>query len=480
MAVVVQRASLSVRDKDYIRDQLTVTSNTDPPTVSKPFIVERDLQNEDPNNGTVRLPFAFYRELREYGEHHDWPEFPNDAKHLTRFTPEWQFGGSLREYQQQAWKDEILPMLKGRRSGLLGAYCGWGKTAMASFISSRTQLVTLILYHISPLGRSWPETFGQFTNAVVCHVGKEAFNPAAHVYISTVGMALSENFPLDPSRVGLLVVDEAHCFMSPKRVFAYLKFEPKYLINLTATPERADGMGKMLGLFHGRLVMDPHGAPLPGQTPCEVIRISTRSFTVYKQKTGLKPKIVTNQRGLDWTEVKKSMLTRPALVSLICDWALLNPHKKVLIQTVQIDQMEAIVAELKLRGEQSVEPFFGNMSTYNECRVLVAIDKKVGLGYDDATTCANYGGKRLDMLIMGWSIKDPSSVEQLVGRMRGENGCVVDLCHDFSSFTKHWKNRATWYASRGGKVAEVNGPIRLPDNAVSSSTTTRPKITIKF
>ena len=262
--------------------------------------------------------------------------------------------------------------------------------------------------------------------------------------------------------MGLLVIDEAHCFMSPQRVYSYLKFEPKYLINLTATPERADGMGKMLGLFHGRLRVGDDGTPLVGESACEVIRISKRSFTVYKQKTGMKPKITINQRGLDWQEVKKSMLTRPALVTLICDWVLLNPHKKILVYVVQIDQMEAVVVELKNRGEDSVEPFFGNMATYNECRVLVAIDKKCGLGFDDALTCTNYGGKRLDMLIMGWTIKDKGVTEQLVGRMRGENGCVIDLVHDFSSFTKHWKNRLEWYISRCGTVVEVDAPVQLP------------------
>jgi hypothetical protein len=488
MSVVVQRAALTPKDKEYIKEQLTVTSNTDPPTVIKPFLVEKDLASEDPNNGTVRLPFAFYRELRDYGSHQDWPEFPNDAKHPSRFNPEWMFTGQLRDYQQEAWKNELLPMLKARRSGLLGAHTGWGKTATASFIASRTQLITLILYHISPLGRSWPETFSQFTNAIVCHVGKETFNPTAHIYISTVGMALSDKFPLDPAKVGLLVIDEAHAFMSPQRVFSYLRFEPKYVLNLTATPERADGMGKMLGLFHGRLKYGEDNQPLPGQVPCEVIRISKRSFTVYKQRTGLKPKITTNARGLDWAEVKKSMLTRPALVTLICDWVLLNPHKKILIHVVQIDQLEAIVAELKARGEQSVESFFGDMATYNECRVLVAIDKKCGLGFDDQLTCANYGGRRLDMLIMGWTIKNKGVTEQLVGRMRGENGCVIDLCHDFSSFVKHWKQREEWYLSRNGKIVEVNGPIRLPGedvpvatvSATSSTLPVRPKITIKF
>jgi len=461
MAVVVQRSQLTDSDKQFIRDQLTITSNTDPPTISKPFQVERNPNDPDPNSGTVRLPFAFYQELREYGGHLNWPLFPNDAKHTVRFTPEWQFTGQLRDYQEPV-KMELITILKGRRSALLGAYTGFGKTAMTCLIANRAQLVTLILYHISPLGRSWGETFRQFSNAVTCSIGKEPFNPTAHVYISTVNMALSDNFPLDPTKVGLLVVDEAHAFCSPQRIFSYLRFEPKLLLNLTATPNRADGMGQMLGLFHGRLKTGEDGKPLPGQIPCEVIRVAQRAFTVYRQKTGFKPKIVSNNRGLDWQEVKKSLLTRPAYVSLICDWVLANPHKKILVYVVQIDQLQAIVAELQARGEHSVSAFHGNMTTYDECRVLVAVDKKAGLGFDDALTCHNYGGRRLDMIIIGWSIKDPSSLEQLVGRMRGENGTILDFTHAFSSFEKHWRTRVEWYTSHYGKIMEVDGPMRLP------------------
>ena len=65
------------------------------------------------------------------------------------------------------------------------------------------------------------------------------------------------------------------------------------------------------------------------------------------------------------------------------------------------------------------------------------------------------------MLIMGWTIKDPSSTAQLVGRIRSEDGKIVDLVHSFSSFTKHWKNRSAWYLEHGGKIVEVKGPVAV-------------------
>src|SRR5665647_1701729 len=158
MAVVVQRSMLTDADKTFIRESLCISSNTDPPVVIKPFtVIDQD----------VRLPFAFYSELRAFGKHDDWHVYPNDAKHPTRFSPEWKFTAELRDIQVELWK-EMLPILQARHSVLIAAYCGFGKSLMTTYIASKIQLVTLILYHISPLGRSWPSSIGDFTDATYC------------------------------------------------------------------------------------------------------------------------------------------------------------------------------------------------------------------------------------------------------------------------------------------------------------------------
>lgn len=460
MAVVVQRSSLTDTDKAFIRETLSITTNTDPPVTVKPFKV---IDQE------VFLPFAFYSELREFGNHKDWPLFPNDSLHPTRFSPEWSFTAELREYQKEVWK-ETLPILQARHAILLQLYCGWGKTLFTAYISSKVQLVTLILYHISPLGRSWPTTFSSFTNAVVCHLGHDKFNPDAHIYICTVGMALSDNFPLDPKRIGVLAIDEAHAFCSPQRIFSLIRFQPKYLILLTATPDKSNGLGKLINTFGGTLKVDSKGVEVPGQVPTCIIRISSKPFTVYKCQTLFKPRIKANDRGLDWQEVKNSLLPNAdpakspplsfAVTKLICDWASANPHKKILIPCIQISQVKAIAEELRKRGDD-VGTLYGKDSSYDECRVLVAIGVKVQVGFDDRMSCRNFGGRTLDMVILAWSYKDKGVIEQTVGRMRGENGVVIDIVHHFSSFTKHFKNREEWYLSRKGVIKEASVPMAV-------------------
>ena len=470
MAIVIQRSQLTEADKQFIRQELAVTSNTDPVVTIKPFRVV----GED-----VWLPFAFYSELREFGKHDDWPVYPNDALHPQRFAPEWKFKGELREYQIEVWR-ETLPILQARHCWLGQLACGWGKSIFTAYIASKIQLITLILYHVSPLGRSWPKTFEEFSNATVCHIGHDRFDPEAQIYIATVGAALSDKFPLDPNRVGVLVIDEMHCFSSSCRIFSLLRFTPKYLLMLTATPDKANGLGKLINIFGGRLKVDENGQPIPGQVPTSVIRISEKPFAVYRCNTNFRPRIKSGPGGkLDWQEVKNSLLphsTDPTkstpqsklITKLICDWATMNPHKKILITCIQISQVKAIAEELQSRGED-VGVLYGNMSTYDECRVLVANVQKIGVGFDDSMTCRNYGGRRFNMIILGFSHKDPSTIEQIVGRMRGINGVVIDIVHSFPSFTKHYKNRLEWYLSRKGTIHESNVPITIPDVTCTGS-----------
>lgn len=442
MAVVIKRSSLSDQHKDYIRNNLPVSSNTDPPVIIQPFNVSEDRE-------FVTLPMGFYRDLRSEFKCNDWSEFPNDSLHTTKVTPEIKFTGTLRPYQEEVWK-QTLPILLNHRTLLLRLHCGWGKTAFTAFISSKVQLKTLILYHISPLGRSWNTTFKNFTNAVYCHLGHDEYNPDAQIYISTVGGALSDKFPVPVEQIGLLAIDETHCFCSPQRIMSLLKFRPKYLVCLTATPVRPDGLGLLIDRFVGK--------DIETRT---VTRISSTPFTVYKCNTPFKPLIKQNVRGgLDWQSVKESLLIRDECIKLICDWVTNNPHKKILIYCIQVNQIQAIQAELKKRGEDC-QTFYEKDSTYNECRVLIAMDKKCQLGFDDATTCRNYGGRRLDMIILGWTTKSPAVIEQIVGRMRIENGVLVDIVHNFSSFNKHYKVREEFYKSRNGKIIDCTKPLRV-------------------
>lgn len=444
MSVILKRSSLSDKDKEYIKHRLTINSNEDPPRLIQPYKVTEDRED-------VILPLGVYREVRSNGDHKDWEEFPNDKLHSVKFEPQIKFTGKLRPYQEEVWK-ETLPILLRHRTVLLSLHCGWGKTAFTSFITTKTQLKTLILYHISPLGRSWTHTYKNFTDAKFCHIGIDDYDPTAHVYISSVGKVFQDSFPLKSTDIGQLVIDEAHCFCSPIRIFSLLKFNPKYLILLTATPLRMDGLGTLIEVFNGKN---------DDLIPRTVTRISTTPFYVYKCKTIHRPLIKSNVRGgLDWQAVKNSLLTKEDVIKLICDWVTINPHKKILIYCVETKQIKAIQEELKIRGDDC-QTFYEKDSTYDECRVLISMDKKCQLGFDDATTCRNYGGRRIDMIILGWTTKSPAAIEQLVGRMRIDNGVMIDIVHNFPSFENHYKVRKNFYESRNGKIFECEKPLRV-------------------
>ena len=90
------------------------------------------------------------------------------------------------------------------------------------------------------------------------------------------------------SNFGVLVCDEAHTVCSVSNSKALLHFTPKYAIALTATPDRSDGLDKILYLHFGSFV---------------IRRPLFRNFNYYIKDTGFFPKIKINVIGKNWTGI---------------------------------------------------------------------------------------------------------------------------------------------------------------------------------
>ena len=95
----------------------------------------------------------------------------------------------------------------------------------------------------------------------------------------------------------------------------------------------------------------------------------------------------------------------------------------------------------------------GSMKSYKNARALIGTIPKIGTGFDEATACADYDGKRLSWLLVGLSIKSDVILEQCVGRvMRAANPVVIVFVDNNPIAKKHWKAENKWFAKSGGTV----------------------------
>lgn len=384
------------------------------------------------DNGVLHMPYLFASSLLQIIPNID-TVFP--VSNLT-------FTGQLREHQITVEK-EAWGQLESRGTSTLGLYPGFGKTILGASLASRTKLITCILVHREILTGQWKKTFTDFTNGRVWIVGEKDPPPVCDVII-----CMDTRWSVIPQSVrdcvGFLIIDEAHAFCTPSHVRCLMSFHPKYILAESATLERDDGMHSMIYAICGN-----HG----------VYRETDIPFTVFKLNTGTKPeRTLTRTGGVNWAALVQSTLFNERRNAIIVGLVTQNPNSTILILTSLVDHAMLLHNILQKLGVSS-DYMCGTRKTYHDCRVLVGTMSKIGTGFDQATACPDYSGRRFDTLILASSIKKYAMLVQNVGRaFRSEWPRIMHLVDDDNIYKSHWYKCRKWYLSRGGIINDYTIP----------------------
>lgn len=93
-----------------------------------------------------------------------------------------------------------------------------------------------------------------------------------------------------------------------------------------------------------------------------------------------------------------------------------------------------------------------NTTTIPQCRILIGIYGKMGIGVDVKNLCPDWEGDVFDVAILALDLCKP---EQFVGRVLGRhpNPTVYHFVDDYSTLRKHFdKHCEPWYKSRNGVI----------------------------
>ena len=157
-----------------------------------------------------------------------------------------RFHGKLRDYQEQAVE-------KSLGGGVISLPCGYGKSIVALAISARLGFRTMIMVHKEFLANQWVEVIQRFCpGATIGRVQGDLMELDRDFVICMIQtMCSREHPPRTFESIGLLVVDEAHHICA--KVFSQTMFKlcPKVTVGLSATPERKDGLTRVLHWFLG-------------------------------------------------------------------------------------------------------------------------------------------------------------------------------------------------------------------------------------
>jgi len=174
------------------------------------------------------------------------------------------FTGKLRDYQQTAHD-------KYEGHGVLSLDTGMGKTATGLAIACRMKTRTLIIVHKEFLANQWIERIGQFCpGATVGRVQGDKCDLEHPFVIGMIQTLCMRSYPVGTfDSIGMIIVDEAHHVGAPAFSQAMFSMCPKYTLGLTATPDRKDGLTRILYWFLGSCFFSLH-------------RESSKNVRVYK------------------------------------------------------------------------------------------------------------------------------------------------------------------------------------------------------
>ena len=200
-------------------------------------------------------PFRVYRKTKNgvcvprfYGTSKLGP--PREDKRPDPARARLTFNGTLRDATHQ--NAALAAALKAGH-GVLSLPCGYGKTTVALAIACKLGYRTMIVVHKEFLAAQWEERIRQFCpGASIGRVQQNKKETDCDFVIAMLqSLSLKEYTFDDFDSVGTLIVDEAHHICA--KVFSQSLFRmcPRHVFGLSATPERKDGLTKVLHWFMG-------------------------------------------------------------------------------------------------------------------------------------------------------------------------------------------------------------------------------------
>lgn len=418
MSLKISLDSINNKNREKINNELKIEIENESSILPNKIIQPFDLINND-----IYLPFAFSVKELDIKR-------PLRNKFPVMIT---DFKGILRP-EQKIVKSEAIDFLTKTGSIIISAYPGFGKTLLSINLACSIKLKTLIIVNKIVLMKQWEDSILKFCpNATVQKLtAKSKMKESDFFIMNAINVGkMGKTFFKD---IGNLIIDEAHLIMAETLVKSLKFICPRYLIGLSATPYRHDGLNIMLDFYFGKN---------------KIIRDMTREHIVYIVNTGFTPTVEKMDNGrLNWGLVLQSQSEDEKRNELIINIIKKFSDRCILVLTKRVEQGKLLMRKLK-DIDEDVTSLLGDQQEFNkESRILVGTTSKCGTGFDHA---------KLDTLILAADID--AYFIQVLGRIfRREDTIpiVFDLVDNNGILIKHFKNRKEVYNKIGGKIVSFN------------------------
>ena len=434
----IKKKSLSPRSLKQLKDELSV----------KPFVYN------DYNNTCNENRFSVYLESpnsiyipKFYGIDKYGP--PSKYKLNEGYDIDIEFVGNLRE-EQKPIEELYLKSAKESGGGIISLKCGGGKTVLALHIISMLKKKTIVVVHKDFLMTQWRDRIKQFLpDAKIGKIQQNTIDVDGKDIILSMVQSLSmkeydsETF----SSFGLAIFDECHHLGAEVFSKSMRKVASKYMLGLSATPNRKDGLRKVFEWYIGPIVY------MTKEKNEDYVEVQLMSYDCQDKKyckeektfkgDACMPRMINNicehfpRTKMILTLVEKYFKEGRKILILSDRREHINLMEKYIEQNIAPDKVGQYVGGMKpnkLRESQEKDIIIGTFSMASE-------------GMDIP---------KLNAIILA---SPKSDVEQSVGRIFREKACnrthhplIIDIIDDFSLFKRQSEKRQTLYRKMNFKL----------------------------
>ncbi|EGX9970217.1 DEAD/DEAH box helicase family protein [Escherichia coli] len=358
------------------------------------------------------------------------------------------FTGNLRAEQEEA-----VSALLRYDTGVLCAPTAFGKTVTAAAVIARRKVNTLILVHRTELLKQWQERLAVFLQAgdSIGIIGGGKHKPCGNIDIAVV-QSISRHGEVEPlvRNYGQIIVDECHHIGAVSFSAILKETNARYLLGLTATPIRRDGLHPVIFMYCGAI---RHTAARQKES-LHNLEVLTRSrFTSGHLPSDARIQDIFREIALDHD--RTVAIAEEAMKAF-------GQGRKVLVLTERTDHLDDIASVMntlklspfvlhsRLSKKKRTMLISGlNALPPDSPRILLSTGRLIGEGFDHPP---------LDTLILAMPVSWKGTLQQYAGRLHREHTGKSDVrIIDFVDtaypvLLRMWDKRQRGYKAMGYRI----------------------------
>jgi superfamily II DNA or RNA helicase len=377
------------------------------PTFNKPRVIAcgEDLANY------IALPRGCIAEVIQLLEAHRIKTVIDDKRFAGR-PIDVEFSGQLRPVQLDA-----AAMIAEHDDGILCAPTAFGKTALAAWMIATRKVNTLVLVHRQQLLDQWHARLEMFLNLPkksIGQIGGGKSDPSGCIDIAIIQSTHDKAGVKDfVAEYGQVIVDECHHLSAFTFEQVMKQVKAKYVLGLTATPERKDGHHPIIYMQCGPIRYKLSARSMTASSPFEhevIPRLTEFRSPPEQADTTIQELYAALVNDNARNELIVSDLMR--VVQDGCSPLVLTARTEHLTYfgTALAGKVENVFVLKGGMGKKQRRLIAEAIAAVPESapRVILATGSYIGEGFDDA---------RLDTLFLAMPISWKGTLQQYVGRL---------------------------------------------------------------